>query len=82
MFSIAYVYAVLAFAETLVLFASVLGLLVLALRQVVRGIDSLIDAAINSSSPDTKPRVRTPSRFNVAAESRLHRIPGGHNERF
>lgn len=79
MFFIAYVYAVLAFAETLVLFASILGLLVFVLRQMVRGINVVIDAAINASSLDTMPRDRNPSRLNVAA---AHRIPGGHNERF
>ena len=79
MFLISYVYGVLAFAETLVLFGSVIGLLVFALRQVVRGMNLVIDAAINASSLDTTPRDRNRRRLNVAA---AHRIPGGHNERF
>ena len=47
MYLLAQVYSVLAFAETMVLFASVLGLLVLGLRLTVRGLNILIDAAID-----------------------------------
>jgi len=82
MYLLAQVYSVLAFAETMVLFASVLGLLVLGLRLTVRGLNILIDAAIDSSARDADSGARKPSRLNVAAGGGYHKIPGGHNERF
>ena len=77
-----HVYSALAFAEILMLFASVIGILVFAVRRAVRAINSLMDTAINSNSPDAEPRVRRQRRLKVATESGLHKIPGGHNERF
>ena len=79
---LAYVYAILAFAETLMLFASIIGLLVFAVRQTVRIINRYIDAAIDSSSRERASRTGRQSRLAVAGESGFHRIPGGHNERF
>jgi len=77
---LSYVYFVLAFAETLVLFASIIGLLVFAVRLAVEKINSLADAAFDWSWPGTEPRVRRPRRLSVAAQSGSHEIPGGHNE--
>ena len=78
---LSYVYFVFALAETLVLFASVVGLSVLAVRLVVERINSLVDAAIDSSWSRTEPRVKRPGRLSVAVQSGSHEIPGGHNER-
>ena len=78
---VAYVYSVLAFAEVLVLFGSVIGILVLVGRQAVRGLNALMDA-LDARSRGTDPRLRTPVNLNVAVESRSRKIPGGHNERF
>lgn len=77
-----YAYAVLAFAETLVLFASIVGLLVFAVRQAVRIINRFIDAAIDTSSRERESRTGRQSRLAVAGKSGFYRIPGGHNERF
>jgi hypothetical protein len=55
--------------------------LVFAVRQAVRGVASLVETAVNSASPGTKPRIAN-RRFDVLAESRLRKISGGHNERF
>ena len=79
---LAYVYSVLAFAEVLMLFASVIGVLVFVVRCTVRAIDQFIEAAIDSSAGDTAPGARKPLRLDVAAETGSRRIPGGHNERF
>ncbi len=79
---LAHVYSVLAFAEILMLFASIIGVLVFAVRRTIEGIDRLIDAAIDLNTRDKEPRVRGRSCLNVAVESGFHRIPGGHNERF
>jgi hypothetical protein len=82
---VAHVYAVLAFAEVLVLFGSVIGILVLVVRQAVRKLDALmdaLDAALDARSHGTDPRLRTPVNLNVAVESRSRKILGGHNERF
>ena len=82
MFLLAGVYCVFAFAEVLVLFASVAGLLVLAVRLTVRAIDAFLDGAIEASSLDARRRAGKASRLNLAAEGRFHRIPGGHNEHY
>jgi 4-hydroxybenzoate polyprenyltransferase len=74
--------SVLAGTEVVVLFASTIGLLGFAVRQVVRAINGLLDMAIDSASPSTKPRLRSPSPSNVLVASRVRRIPGGHNETF
>ena len=80
MLFLSYVYFVLAFAETLVLFASIIGLLALAVRLAVRGVNGLADA-IDSHWPGTEPRVRRSARLGLAIESGSHEIRGGHNER-
>lgn len=82
---VAYVYSVLAFAEVLVLFGSIIGILVLVGRQAVRGLNALmdaLDAALDARSRGADPRLRTPANLNLAVESRSRKIPGGHNERF
>lgn len=82
---VAYVYSVLAFAEVLVLFGSIIGILVLVGRQAVRGLNALmdaLDAALDAHSRGTDPRFRTPANLNVAVESCSRKILGGHNERF
>ncbi len=79
---LAHVYSVLAFAEVLMLFASVIGVLVFAVRCTVRAIDRFIEAAIDSSTGDAAPGARKPLRLDVAVEAGSRRIPGGHNERF
>jgi 4-hydroxybenzoate polyprenyltransferase len=79
---LAHIYSVLAFAEILTLVTSVIGVLVLAVRLAVRAINSVIDAAIDSTARDAEPRDSKPARLNVAVESRFHKIPGGHNEHF
>jgi hypothetical protein len=81
MLLLSYVYFVLAFAETLVLFASIIGLLVFAVRLAAEKINNLADAASDWSWPGTEPRVKRPSRLSVAVQSGSHQIPGGHNER-
>ena len=81
---VAYVYSVLAFAEVLVLFGSIIGILVLVGRQTVRGLNALmdaLDAALDARARGTDPRLRTPANLNLAVESRSRKIPGGHNER-
>lgn len=82
---VAYVYSVLAFAEVLVLFGSIIGILVLVGRQAVRGLNALmdaLDAALDARARGADPRLRTPVNLNVAVEIRSRKIPGGHNERF
>ena len=75
-------YSVLAFAEVLVLFASTIGLLALAARQVTRKIRSLMGAPINTGSASTEPYVKTLNPLGVTVERHARQIPGGHNERF
>ena len=85
MYLVAHVYSVLAFAEVLVLFGSVIGILVLVFRQAVRGLNALMDAveaALDARSRGADPRISKPVNLNVAVESRSHKILGGHNERF
>jgi hypothetical protein len=74
-------YAFLAFAEVLVLFAVAIALFVFALRQLVKWIGSLIDAALSARSADAA-GVRTPDPFRFAVQKNVRRIPGGHNEVF
>jgi hypothetical protein len=69
-------YSILAFAEVLVLFASAISLVVLAVRQVIKAISGLIDAAINAGLPDAQPR------FTALDPAGVRRVPGGHNEHF
>ncbi len=80
MFFLSLAYSILAGAEVVVLLASTIGLMAFAVRQAVRAIDSLLDAAVDAASPDTKPRLMSPS--NVVVASHLHKIRGGHNEIF
>jgi hypothetical protein len=75
-------YSVLAFTAVLVLFASTIGLIALAARQVIRKIRSLMDAAIDARSSSTAAYVKTLNPLGVAVERRARRISGGHNERF
>jgi hypothetical protein len=85
MYLVAHVYSVLAFAEVLVLFGSVIGILVLVFRQAVRGLNAVMDAveaALDARSRGADPRISKPVNLNVAVESRSHKILGGHNERF
>ena len=79
---LAHVYSVLAFAELLMLFGSIVGIIVFAVRRVVRAVDRFIEAAVDASARDAEPGVRKPLRLNVAAGAGARRIPGGHNERF
>jgi hypothetical protein len=79
---LAHVYSVLAFAELLMLFGSIVGIIVFAVRRAVRAVDRFIEAAVDASTRDAEPDARKPLRLNVAAESGSRRIPGGHNERF
>lgn len=79
---LAHVYSVLAFAEVLMLFASLIGVVVFAVRCAVRAIDRFIEAAVDANARDVEPGVRKPRRLNVVVETGSHRIPGGHNERF
>jgi hypothetical protein len=79
---LAHVYSVLAFAELLMLFASIVGVIVFAVRCAVGAVDRFIEAAVDASARDGEPGVRKPLRLNVAAEAGSRRIPGGHNERF
>jgi len=78
---VAYVYSVLAFAEVLVLFGSIIGILVLVGRQAVRGLNALMDA-LDARAHGADPRLRTLANLNLAVESRSRKIMGGHNERF
>jgi hypothetical protein len=72
-------YSILAFAEVLVLFASATGLVVLAVRQVIKGVSGLIDAAIDAGLPDARRRFAALDPFGAR---RVREIPGGHNEHF
>jgi hypothetical protein len=72
-------YSILAFAEVLVLFASAISLVVLALRQVIRAISGLIDAAINAGLPDARRRF---AALDLLGTRRVREVPGGHNEHF
>ena len=76
------VYSILAFAEVLVLFASAIGLFVFIVKEVVREINRLFDAAAAAASANKESSVKSRDPVSVGAGSRLHRIPGGHNEHF
>jgi hypothetical protein len=73
---------VLAFAEVVVLFASAIGLLVLAASLVLKKFLSLTDATIKAGSPRTKSYIKTLNPFGSAIERPVRRIPGAHNEYF
>lgn len=70
-----YLYAVLAFTEVAVLFASAIGLSVFVVREIIREIDHLLDVAIRGRWFDTQ-------RPSTARYHRLYEVVGGHNERF
>lgn len=76
------VYSCLAFAEILVLFASIIGLLTFAVRQLIAITDALLSAAIDAGSRNSQPRDKRPNTFNLMFEGRPRRILGGHNEPF
>lgn len=75
-------YSGLAFAEILVLLASALALLVLAVRQLKKAIERLLDAAVDAASPSAEPRRKTLDPLGAAAGHRGRKIPGAHNDRF
>ena len=77
MYLLKLIYSVLALFEIFVLFASAIGLSVLAARLTVRKVKSLVDTMIYAESSGIESRVK---RSKI--ESRLRRIPGGHNEAF
>jgi len=70
-----YLCAVLAFAEVAVLFASVISLFVFLVSEIVRTADHLLDVAINGWWL----AIERPSQVR---DYRLHKVMGGHNERF
>ena len=82
MYLLTFVYSCLAFAEVLVLFASVIGLLTFVVKQLVALTDALLSAVINAGSRTSQPRVKGRSAFNLIFESRPRKILGGHNELF
>ena len=63
-------YSILAFAEVLVLFASAISLVVLALRQVIKAISGSIDAAVNAGSPNADPRFTALDPVGVCGHDR------------
>ena len=75
-------YLVLSFTEVLVLFASAIGLLVFIVREIVRAIESLLDAAMNAISASKQPRIESLQPLGVGGKGRVRIIPGGHNEHF
>jgi len=77
-----YLLLVLSFSEVLVLFASAIGLFVFVLRETVRAIDDLLEAAINVRWPGAQSGVKAQGLLCVGFKSRLRMIPGGHNEHF
>jgi hypothetical protein len=70
-----YLYAVLAFSEVAVLFASAIGLSVFVVREVIREIDHLLDVANSCLWLD-------PQRHSTTRHHRRYEVVGGHNERF
>jgi hypothetical protein len=77
-----FVYSALAFVEVLVLFASAISVLVLVVRQAVREINRLLDAAFDAASPSTESSVKNPEPVSATAGSRTRKVVGGHNEQF
>ena len=75
-------YLVLSFTEVLVLFASAIGLLVFIVREIVRAIEGLLDAAMNAISASKQPRIESLQPLGVGGKGRVRIIPGGHNEHF
>jgi hypothetical protein len=75
-------YSGLAFAEVFVLFASVIAVLVLAVRQVVKAIASMVDVAIGAGSSDTEHHGKILDPLGAVAGGRVRKIPGAHNDRF
>jgi len=75
-------YLVLSFTEVLVLFASAIGLLMFIVREIVRAIEGLLDAAMNAISASKQPRIESLQPLGVGGKGRVRIIPGGHNEHF
>jgi hypothetical protein len=75
-------YSFLAFAEVAVLIASAAGFFGFVAWQVIRKIQSVLDATVNAEAPEPKPQIKTLNPFGATVGKRARPIPGGHNERF
>ena len=75
-------YSFLAFAEVAVLIASAAGFFGFIAWQIIKKIQSVLDATVNAEAPEPKPQIKTLLPLGATAGKRARPIPGGHNERF
>ena len=75
-------YSVLSCTAVLVLFASAVALIALAVRIIIREIQVLMGTTTEAHPSAREPRIKTLDPVGVGVGNRARQIRGAHNERF